>query len=186
VRDRQGTTLLLILLLLYAGWQICRGSLFCLEGPPAFFAEKERKNLVLLGRGFPDPGIHQFSDAVTPLDVIKMTGLCAAPEISSERDLLSPLDSGEALEISLVGLEVVEVKRFWMPAGQRIALGIALHPDRMSLPDWEDLPGIGPRTAEIIEKNRQINGDFHTLESIERVPGIGPGRIRKWKKFFQP
>jgi competence protein ComEA len=185
VSGRQGTNLLLVLLLLYAGCQICRGSVFSWDGPPAFFEEQGGKTPVLLGRGFPHPGVHQFSDAVTPLGVIKMTGLCPAPGISPRKGLSTPLRSGEALEITSAGSEVVEFKRLWMPAGQRITLGIALHPDRMSLQDWEDLPGIGPRTAEIIEKDRQINGDFHTLQGVERVPGIGPGRIRKWKKFFQ-
>jgi competence protein ComEA len=185
MRSRRGTGLLLVLLLLYSGWQVYRGSFRNSEGPPAFFVENRTGISVLLGKGFPFPGVHQFSDGVNPLDVIKMTGLFPAPEISSKGDLLAPLESGTALEISFNGAKVVEIKRYWMPAGQRVALGIPLHPDRMTLKDWEDLPGIGPRRAETIEKDRQVNGDFSTLERLERVPGIGPGRIKAWRKFFE-
>lgn len=71
-----------------------------------------------------------------------------------------------------------------MAARKRVALGIALHPDRMSRADWESLPGIGPKLALAIELDRQENGDFGHLEALERVRGIGPKRIEAWRKFF--
>jgi competence protein ComEA len=183
--SRRGTGLLLVLLLLYSGWQVYRGSFRNSEGPPSFFLENRSNTSVFLGKSFPNPGVHQFSDGINPLDVIKMTDLFPASELLSEEDLLAPLKSGTALEICCDSLKVVEIKRKWMPAGQRIALGIPLHPDRMTLKDWEVLPGIGPRRAKAIEKDRQDNGEFGSLEGLRRVPGIGPGRIRAWKKFFE-
>jgi competence protein ComEA len=71
-----------------------------------------------------------------------------------------------------------------MPAGQRLALGVPLHPDRMGLGDWEVLPGIGPALARRIELDRQENGEFGSLERLERVRGIGPKRIQAWSEFF--
>jgi competence protein ComEA len=72
-----------------------------------------------------------------------------------------------------------------MPAAQRMALGIPLHPERMSVEDWEALAGIGPKLAQAIEVERQQNGDFGSLAGLQRVKGIGSKRLAAWEKYFQ-
>ncbi len=71
-----------------------------------------------------------------------------------------------------------------MPASHRVSMGIPLHPDRMSLDDWQFLPGIGEALASRIELNRQKYGDFVSLEGLARVQGIGLKSIEKWQVFF--
>lgn len=181
----RGTFLLVALIL--SGLAVMYGRGFVLEKgePPAFFVENREGLSVFLGGGFPGPGVYQFSDGTTPQDVIKMTGLVFATD-SMEKSLLTrPLVHGEALDIVVGNLQVVEVKRFWMPSSQRMALGIPLHPDRMSGEDWESLSGIGPRLALAIVEDRQQNGDFVSLDRVQRVKGIGSKRLTAWKKFFQ-
>ncbi len=181
---RRGTTLLVVLLLVFAVMVCGRGFLSREEEPPAFFVERPPGVCVLLGSGFPSPGVHQFIDGTTPTGVMEMTGLAPAPMLAARADLLFPLRTGEALKIAVADGQVAEVSRYWMPAAQRISLGIPLHPDRMGIADWEDLPGIGPKLALAIEADRQQNGDFGSLEALLRVKGIGPKRIREWKKLF--
>jgi competence protein ComEA len=185
VQPPRGTLLLVALLLL--GLVVAFGREFFLdrEEPPAFSVEKRQGIAVLLGEGFHVPGVHQFSDEVTVQGVIKMTGLAIRPELSGNPCLTHPLTDGEALNIVVIDGEVTEIKRFWMPAAQRMALDIPLHPDRMSLADWEALSGIGPRMAQAIEDERQRNGEFGSLAGLERVKGIGPKRLAGWKRFFQ-
>jgi competence protein ComEA len=185
VQSPRGTLLLVALLLL--GLVVAYGREFFLdkEEPPAFSVEKRQGISVLLGEGFHMPGVHQFSDDVTVQVVIKMTGLSVRSALSENPYLTRSLTDGEALNIVVSDGEVVEMSRFWMPAAQRIALDIPLHPDRMSLDDWEALAGIGPRMAQAIEEDRQRNGDFGSLAGLERVKGIGPKRLAGWKRFFQ-
>lgn len=154
------------------------------EGPPAFFVEKREKIEVLLGDDFPRPGIHQFSDGITPARVMEMTARELSPEAAGDPAMILPLRAGEALDVVRDGAQVTEIRRSWMPAAQRLALGIPLHPDRMSASDWEDLPGIGPKLARAIEMDRQQNGDFGSLEDLKRVRGIGPKRLAEWQGFF--
>ncbi len=180
----RGTVLLLLILLVYF-YTIHSRVAFHEEGPPAFFMEKRQGIAVMLGEGFPDSGVYQFSDGITPLGVIEMTDLVLAPKMAGDTALRLPLRPGEALDIFCDGPEVSELKRFWIPASQRMALGIPLHPDRMSLEDWEALPGIGPNLAQRIEDDRQQNGDFGSLEALKRVRGIGPWRIKAWRKIFR-
>lgn len=154
------------------------------EGPPAFFVEKRPGVAVSLGKGFPGSGVHQFSDGTTPLGAIKMTGLAVSPDFPVNKHLEQPLVDGETLDIVVINKQVAEIKRLWMPAAQRIVLGIPLHPDRMSGDDWEALAGIGPRIAQAIEEERQRNGDFGSLAGLQRVKGIGPKRLSAWRQFF--
>jgi competence protein ComEA len=144
-----------------------------------------RNYWVFLGSGFPETGAHQFSDAQTIRSVIGLTGTPLAPSLNSDPCLDTSLENGSALEVVVKGDEIVDVFRFWMTAGQRLALGIPLHPDRMTREDWKDLQGIGPALAQRIETDRQRNGDFGSLRALKRVRGIGPGRVRAWRKFFQ-
>jgi competence protein ComEA len=179
----RGTVALVLLLAVYLGGFYGWG-LFREGGPPVFFQEQRSGLQVLLGEGFPNPGVHQFSDGMTPDGVIRLTIGGGAPVSARDVGFWRPLQDGESLSLRFDGAQVVEVKRNWMPALQRMALDIPLHPDRMSVEDWQALPGIGPRLAQIIEKNRQQNGDFGAFETLRRVPGIGPGRLRDWKQYF--
>jgi competence protein ComEA len=179
-------TLLLVVLLLFS-LVVAHGREFFLEReePPAFSVEKRRGIAVLLGEGFPAHGVHQFSDGVTVQGVIKMTGLAVGSGLLGNPRLTRALTDGEALNAVVVDGEVFEITTLWMPAAQRMALGIPLHPDRMSVEDWESLAGIGPKLALAIEKERQQNGDFGALAGLQRVKGIGSKRLAAWEKFFQ-
>ena len=93
--------------------------------------------------------------------------------------------AGQLVKISQQSNPDAEMLKFgWMRAGKRMALGIALHPDRMSSLDWADLPGIGPVLAERIVVDRQKNGDFGGLAHVQRVDGIGEKKIVALKKWF--
>ncbi len=181
--SRAGTGLLVTLLVFYLVF-IWSRAVLPKEGPPAFFMEKDPGIWVELGEGFPSPGIHQFYDGVSPSTVIEMTGVAMAPVFNGNLSENRPLVSGERLEIVRYWGKVIEIKRDFMPAGRRIALGVPLHVDRMAMEDWLVLPGVGVVTAQRIEKNRQQNGAFCSLEGLSRVKGVGRGRIRAWSEFF--
>ncbi|MDT8440744.1 MAG: helix-hairpin-helix domain-containing protein [Desulfuromonadales bacterium] len=133
------------------------------------------------GAGFSTPGVYQFSDGSGLQGVISMTGTKSNDEALLAEDCPPHLIDGLLLTFEE---KTALVQCGWMPAEHRIALGIALHPDRMSEADWQALPGIGPVLAERIELDRQNNGDFGRLESLRRVKGVGPKRIETWRTFF--
>ncbi|WP_432823027.1 ComEA family DNA-binding protein [Trichloromonas sp.] len=183
MRPPRGTTLLLLLLLVYLA--VLNGrEIFREKNLPAVPVGKERKIRVLLGEGFPLQAIHQFSDGIDLETVISLTIAPMGSGRLSSVVLNEPVMDGENLSVVRDGVEIIEVIRRWMPAGQRIAIGVKLHPDRMTLEDWEALPGIGARLAERIEENRQKSGDFGSIENLQRVTGIGSKSIERWRCFF--
>jgi competence protein ComEA len=180
----RGVALLLGLLLLLLGVQYGREVLPSGEEPPAFVFSGQEPRWLGVGDGFPQPGVHQINDGETLGSVIEMAlGVSTLPSVFE--DLPDhPLETGMLIDLEMEGDEIVGISRSWMPAAQRLVLGIPLRPDTMSEEDWLALPGVGPKLARRIEEDRQKNGVFASLETLRRVSGIGPGRIRAWRKYF--
>jgi competence protein ComEA len=44
------------------------------------------------------------------------------------------------------------------------------------------LPGIGPARAAAIDADRRANGPVPRLDDLDRVPGIGPGIVRRLRE----
>ncbi len=49
--------------------------------------------------------------------------------------------------------------------------------------ELDELPEVGPSTAEGIIEYRRANGSFTSVEELEDVPGIGPETIKKIEPF---
>lgn len=151
---------------------------------PVFIAHSEENVLVELGQGFSQPGVYQFIDETTWLDVISLTG----HDLNTDRlkpELLSgTVRNGRRVDLVLQGAVLEQLSLCWMKAAKRMALGIPLHPDRMTEEDWQALPGIGGKLASRIEQFRQDNGGFGSFVSLKQVKGIGVKRLESWRKYF--
>ncbi len=49
--------------------------------------------------------------------------------------------------------------------------------------ELDELPGVGPSTAQKILDYRKSNGMFRTVDDLEEVSGIGPKTLEKIKPF---
>ena len=49
--------------------------------------------------------------------------------------------------------------------------------------ELDELPGVGPSTAQKILDYRESNGMFRTVDDLEQVSGIGPKTLEKIKPF---
>lgn len=156
------------------------------EAAPAFsLPPQDRGIIVALGDGFARRGLHHFSDGVTPRDVIIMTQAGDKIASAAAGEWNRPLRTGEKLQLRFAeNGRRQELIRTFLPAGQRMLLGIPLQPETMSGSDWETLPGVGPKLAGAIETDRQKNGEYGSVEGLLRVKGVGPSRIEEWRPYF--
>lgn len=155
------------------------------QDSPAFSLPSASGVRILLGDGFPAPGVHQYSDGMTVRGVIELTDVVsAASGVLTGAAADAGVVDGMALAIVDSSLDAGRVELGWMTARQRMALGIPLHPDRMSHDDWVTLPGIGEKLATQIEYDRQKFGDFGRFEALDRVKGIGPAKLKTLQPFF--
>ncbi len=49
--------------------------------------------------------------------------------------------------------------------------------------ELDELPEVGPSTAESIIQYRQSNGQFSSVDELEEIPGIGPETLEKIAPF---
>jgi competence protein ComEA len=55
--------------------------------------------------------------------------------------------------------------------------------NKADVEELDELPEVGPSTAQSIIDYRQNNGDFRTVEELEEIPGIGPETLKKIEPF---
>jgi competence protein ComEA len=70
-------------------------------------------------------------------------------------------------------------------ASGRIAPGEKININTASAEELDRLPGIGPSRAQAILDYRKQNGDFKTIEDIEKVKGIKSGEFSKLKDYIK-
>ncbi|MBI1920548.1 MAG: helix-hairpin-helix domain-containing protein [Geobacter sp.] len=140
--------------------------------------------LVRLAGDLPEQGVYRFADGVTVRNVINMTLPDQASSSFENALLATSLVNGDILEVRGEKPHNAEFAVKKMGAGERIAYGILLEPDKLDANDWEALPGIGPNLAERIVADRQKYGDFGGLHGVSRVPGIGEGKLKLLEKHF--
>lgn len=49
--------------------------------------------------------------------------------------------------------------------------------------ELDELPEVGPSTAESIVEYRQSNGQFRSVDELEEIPGIGPKTLEMIEPF---
>jgi competence protein ComEA len=49
--------------------------------------------------------------------------------------------------------------------------------------ELDELPEVGPATAESIVEYRRVNGLFRSVDELEEIPGIGPATLEKIEPF---
>lgn len=144
----------------------------------------DQSHILVRGLGPARDGIHQNNDAQQTISVILLTNLSIPPSVREILNDNSWFEDGRMLLFRCEGGRVVDLSLGWMPAALRMTLGIPLKVTRMTAADWQDLPGVGPTTAQHIESERQKNGDFNSLAQLKRVNGIGEKRLDQWRPYF--
>jgi competence protein ComEA len=69
-------------------------------------------------------------------------------------------------------------------AGAATGLGVSL--SSATAEDLDELPGVGPITAQKIVDYRAEHGPFASVDDLDAVPGIGPTRIEQLRDLVTP
>lgn len=95
-------------------------------------------------------------------------------------NLAAPLVDGQQVVVPLRGPPGSEGTTGAPASGSRISLASA------TVEQLDELPGIGPVTAQKIVDWRSAHGPFRSVEDLDDVPGIGPARIEQLRDLVTP
>lgn len=127
------------------------------------------------------PGLFRLKDGTRVADAVARAGGPTPRADLSAVNLAAPLVDGQQVIVPRRG-----------PGGVQAALaGTAAAGAKVSLANatveqLDELPGIGPVTAQKIVDWRTAHGPFASVDDLDDVPGIGPARIEQLRDLVTP
>jgi competence protein ComEA len=127
------------------------------------------------------PGVYYVPKTARIADAVEAAG-GLAPNADRERiNLAATVKDGEQIRVPQVGA-VAEADA---PAGavavQPAGTAGLININTADAHKLEELPGIGPATAQAIIAYREANGPFKHIDELENVPRVGASTIDKFR-----
>ena len=105
----------------------------------------------------------------------------------SALNLAAPLIDGERVYVPRLGEAIPPAA---IPAGSAGGgSGVPAGPidlNRATVDELDELPGVGPATAQAIVDHREVNGPFAAVDDLEAVRGIGPAKLDAIRDLVTP
>jgi competence protein ComEA len=129
------------------------------------------------------PGLYRLRDGSRIDDAIASAGGPTAKAQLDTVNLAAPIADGEQIVVPRRGAGGVAAAS-GPAAGSSPSAPLDLN--SATLEQLENLPGIGPVTAQKILDYRQQHGAFHSVAELQGVPGIGPAHMAQLKGLVIP
>jgi competence protein ComEA len=126
------------------------------------------------------PGLYRLAEGKRVADAVARAGGATASADTAAINLAAPLADG---------MQVIVPRRVTAAGGggpdgpatpARISLSSA------SAAELDELPGVGPVTAQKIVDYRAAHGGFRSVDDLDAIPGIGPARIEQLRDLTTP
>ena len=127
------------------------------------------------------PGLYRLKEGSRVADAIRRAGGITKHAEVALVNLAAPLADG---------VQVVVPARVQV-GGAAPDVAVPAAPGRVSLASatadqLDELPGVGPVTAQRIVDWRQAHGPFGSVDDLDAVPGIGPARVEQLRDLVTP
>jgi competence protein ComEA len=128
------------------------------------------------------PGLYRLRDGARIADAVRRAGGAREGADLSALNLAAPLVDGvQVLVPSRAATEPTPSSSGGAAAGvTSVSLSSA------TLEELDELPGVGPITAQKIVDYRAEHGPFASVDDLDAVPGIGPTRIEQLRELVTP
>lgn len=147
---------------------------------PPFASERPGTIAVELSGSSGRDGIYFVPKGTTLSGLLNLAGLAPSNHAEVE-DRTAVLKSATTV---LVSTDPSDVRTEPMGLPKRLALGIPIDINRLSIAEMRLVPGIGEKTAERILEHRASSGAFRRLEDLTQVKGIKEKRLEKLRPYL--
>ena len=132
------------------------------------------------------PGLYRLRDGARIADAVHRAGGALRDADLAAVNLAAPLVDGiQVLVPSRVAAGAVAPAGGAGSAGGGAAGGL-VSLSSATVEELDELPGVGPITAQKIIDYRTEHGPFASVDDLDAVPGIGPTRIEQLRELVTP
>jgi competence protein ComEA len=125
-------------------------------------------------------GLFRLRDGSRVADALARAGGPTRHADLAAVNLAAPLVDGEQVVVPRRGPGGSAAVSAAPGAGAKVSLGSA------TVEQLDELPGVGPVTAQKIVDWRSTHGPFRSVDDLDDVPGIGPARIEQVRDLVTP
>jgi competence protein ComEA len=136
------------------------------------------------------PGLYRLRDGARIADAVHRAGGALRDADLAAVNLAAPLVDGVQVAVParadaspgplVPSVGTAQAGRVGVPTGPLVSLSSA------TVEQLDELPGVGPITAQKIVDYRTEHGPFASVDDLDAVPGIGPTRIEQLRDLVTP
>ena len=127
-------------------------------------------------------GLYRLREGSRVADAIRRAGGVNARADVSLVNLAAPLADGMQVVVPTRAPSGGAVESSGGPTAPPGPVSLA----SATIEQLDELPGVGPVTAQKIVDWRQAHGPFASVDDLDEVPGIGPARIEQLRDLVTP
>lgn len=127
------------------------------------------------------PGLYRVREGARVADVVARAGGLKPRADLALLNLAAPLADGQHVIVPrrVATTATTEGGRGSVGGGM-VQLSVA------TIEELDELPGIGPVTAQKIVDWREAHGAFRSVDDLDAIPGIGPARVEQLRDLVVP
>ncbi len=129
------------------------------------------------------PGLYRLRDGARIADAVRRAGGATRRADLSLVNLAAPVSDGTQV---MVPRRAPPVAAGGPPAESGEAAAGPLHLNTATVDQLDELPGVGPVTAQKIVEYREQHGAFSSVDDLDAIPGIGPARLEQLRELAAP
>jgi competence protein ComEA len=130
------------------------------------------------------PGLYRLPNGARIADALKRAGGATRRADLALVNLAAPVSDGTQVvvprRVSAAEAAAGEAAEGEGPAGGPVHLNTA------TVDELDELPGVGPVTAQKIVDWREQHGAFSSVDDLDAIPGIGPARLEQLRELVAP
>jgi competence protein ComEA len=128
------------------------------------------------------PGLYRLGRGKRVADAVERAGGATGKADLALINLAAPVADGQQIVVPARAPRGVAAGG---DGGDDAAAG-PVHLNTATLEQLDELPGVGPVTAQKILDYRQKHGAFSSVRELDAIPGIGPARLAQLSELVAP
>jgi competence protein ComEA len=141
--------------------------------------EPAREVVVHVAGAVARPGLYRLPEGSRVDDAVLLAGGARPKAALDLVNLAAPVVDGQQVIVPLRGAGGATAPPGAGTGGEVEAPGVKVRLNSATLEQLDELPGVGPVTAQQILDYREANGAFRSVDELDAVPGIGPATLEQ-------